>query len=136
MNVRRWPRGQVRPLSEHFSAREFQCNCGICSGQFIDQDLIDKLEEVRALLGAPITVTSGYRCARKQQMLRAQGYETSVGQSTHEQGKAADIKADDMDKLRVFVDMVFNSYGVAKSFIHVDLRPRRADGSKRTWKYT
>ncbi len=135
MNIRRWSRSQIRPLSPNFSAREFTCSCGLCTGQYVDQDLIDKLEEVRHIYGGPITVTSGYRCARKQAMLRAAGNETSVGLSTHEQGRAADITAPDMAKLEVAVDLVFETYGVARSFIHVDLRPKRPDGTKRTWRY-
>lgn len=135
MNVRRWSRSRGGQLSTNFNAREFNCKCGVCTGQFVDQDLIDKLEEVREAIGGPLTVTSGYRCALYQQLLRRQGMETSVGMSTHEKGMAADIVADDMAALEKAVDGVFASYGVAKSFIHVDLRPGPTPTTKRVWRY-
>lgn len=135
MNIRRWNRGQVRPLSMHFSAKEFNCTCGTCVGQFVDQDLITKLEEVRQIYNGPITITSGFRCKIRQQQLRVEGRETSTGTSTHELGQAADITASDMDRLKVAVDLVFDTFGVAKSFIHVDLRPKLPNGLKRIWYY-
>lgn len=128
-------RGSNRDLSPHFTAKEFTCKCGICLRQQVDEKLINMLEEVRALYGKPISVTSGFRCPRHQENLRGSGYQTSVGPSTHSYGQAADITGDDLPALFKAVEAIFDSYGVAKTFVHVDTRPKRADGSKRVWKY-
>ena len=48
-------------LSANFSKWEFECPC--CHKIVVNQELVEKLEEVRAAIGNnPITITSGYRC--------------------------------------------------------------------------
>jgi uncharacterized protein YcbK (DUF882 family) len=128
-------RGSSRDLSPHFRAKEFACKCGICLRQKINEKLIEKLEQVRELYGKPINVTSGFRCERHQQNLRGSGLPTSVGPSQHEYGQAADITGSDLPALLKAVDAVFTSYGIANTFIHVDIRPPRSDGTKRVWNY-
>jgi uncharacterized protein YcbK (DUF882 family) len=135
-NLITWTRGNSRPIATHFNAKEFTCSCGVCTHQRIEGDLIKKLEEVREIYGKPIKITSGFRCAVKQAALRKAGYETAVGISTHEEGKAADITGDDIAQLAAAVKQVFTAYGIAKTFIHVDLRPPHADGTPRTWTYS
>jgi len=70
-------------LSQHFSRKEFECpHCGKCE---VDPDLIDSLEKLRAVLGKPIIVHSGYRCPE---------HNAAVGGahgSEHMEVKAADI---------------------------------------------
>lgn len=132
---KRWTRGQKLQLSPHFNTKEFTCSCGLCVNQVIHEDLVLKLEKVREEMGTLLTITSGYRCARKQQMLRDAGYETAIGQSRHEMGQAADICAEDMTRLLATVDRHFNTYGISKAFIHVDTRPDKLDGTKRIWGY-
>jgi hypothetical protein len=57
--------------------------------------------------------------------------------SQHELGNAADIspRIGTISKLRKVVDLVFDSIGLAKTFLHVDTRPKKQDGSKRIWNY-
>ena len=47
-------------LSRNFSRSEFACRC--CGKANIDPLLVDALQELRDLAGAPVRVTSGYRC--------------------------------------------------------------------------
>ena len=84
-------------LSEHFTLAELTAS-NKAAALGIDnspaQELVPRLvlvaemlERIRSTLGAPITVTSGYRC---QPLNRAVGGVTS---SDHTQGRAADIIA-------------------------------------------
>jgi uncharacterized protein YcbK (DUF882 family) len=71
-------------LSEHFSRREFACKDG-CGFDSVDPDLIDALEELREVVGRPVTINSGCRCWR---------HNADIGgsaQSLHLVGRAADI---------------------------------------------
>jgi zinc D-Ala-D-Ala carboxypeptidase len=128
-----WNRGTVRMLSTHFSTKEFTCRCGMCRDQRISKELITKIEEVRALYGRPITVTSGFRCPRHQAHLRGtlpEGH-TAKGTSTHEMGQAADITGEDLPALFAACEKVFKAIGLAKTFYHVDLRNDKV----RRWNY-
>lgn len=125
-----WTRGQTGQLSEHFSAKEFTCKCGMCRDQRVSQDLINKLEEVRSIYGAPITVTSGFRCARHQQNLTKQGLQTAK-HSQHVEGNAADITGKDLNSLYSACEQVFKAIGIAKNFLHVDTRIDKV----RRWDY-
>lgn len=126
-----WPRGEITPLNRHFTTREFSCHCQWCTDQRIAKDLVSKLFLVRASLGHPFSITSGYRCHEHQEALKAGGYETAVGVSQHELGRAADIRADVMSSLLVELKHEFKAIGVASTFIHVDLR----DDKERHWAY-
>lgn len=120
-------------LSAHFSTHEFACHCTLssCAEQRIDENLVSKLELVRQKLGSGIRITSGYRCHERQEELRKMGKETANGISMHELGKAADVQAKDMAKLTQLCDAEFSAMGVAKSFLHVDMR----NDKKRRWGY-
>jgi uncharacterized protein YcbK (DUF882 family) len=72
-------------LSPHFKLREFQCRC--CGLVKLSAELLAKLEELRDKWGAPLVLTSGYRCAPHN---RAVGGASS---SLHLKGAAADISA-------------------------------------------
>lgn len=126
-----WSRGSNLPLSAHFNAKEFTCKCGICKGQKISAELIKRLERVREAYGAPITVTSGYRCANHQAALRKSGIQTAVGTSSHERAEATDLFGADMPKLLKLLESEFKSIGLANTFYHVDLR----DDKIRRWTY-
>jgi uncharacterized protein YcbK (DUF882 family) len=124
-------RDMTIPLSANFSTKEFLCSCGVCSPHRLDPDLIKRLQRVRDALNMSITVTSGFRCAKRQAQLRKGGLQTAAGTSTHEMGAAADITCSDMDALLVACEKEFKSIGVANTFLHVDTRVDKV----RRWKY-
>jgi uncharacterized protein YcbK (DUF882 family) len=128
-----WNRAYGVWRSNHFSPKECECKCGVCTQQRFDDKLLKMLEEVREEVGLPIKITSGFRCARYQEILRNKGYETAVGTSSHEMGMAADIRCDDMLKLETACLRVFANYSLGKSntFIHLDIR----SGGPRRWSY-
>lgn len=131
-----WTRGDTSPLSTHFSKAEFTCQCknSDCQDQMIEQQLIDKLEQMRNDLGQPIKINSGFRCAKHQQELREGGLETAVGKSTHELGQAADISCPiPIDDLMDCAAKYFLAIGKASKWLHCDLRGPA--GKIRRWTY-
>jgi uncharacterized protein YcbK (DUF882 family) len=124
-----------KQISKHFNTKEFECKCGKCDIQYIEPDLIEKLEKVRELYGKPIIITSAYRCPE---------HNKSIGgalNSSHVNGMAADIQPkllilDELDELYDICYNIFDNIGDGrnKRFIHVDTRPAKPQG-KRTWLY-
>lgn len=128
------PMGANVQLSKSFNSSEFEDIT--CAYLLVDLQLVTMLQRLRDHLMVPIKVTSGFRSFKKQEALRLQGYETAKGMSTHEVGCAADINCygrfdgEAMEKAARAVG--FKSVGVAKSWIHVDIR---MDEEFRQWRY-
>jgi uncharacterized protein YcbK (DUF882 family) len=72
-------------LSPHFKLCEFQCRC--CGTVKLSPELLELLEDLRAEGGAPLVITSGFRCAAHN---RAVG---GADRSAHLEGRAADVFA-------------------------------------------
>lgn len=141
-----WKKGERTKLSKYFSTHEFDCQCihKTCVDQKISVSLIENLNKIREDVGGPLNVTSGFRCARHQNDLRKQlnkdGKQLTVptgSVSQHELGNAADVspRTSTISILRKIVEKVFDSIGIAKTFLHVDTRPKRTDNTKRIWNY-
>jgi uncharacterized protein YcbK (DUF882 family) len=79
------------------------------------------LEEMRGRRGAPIIITSGYRCAAHNRKVGG------APRSLHMYGMAADISARAADQMALgaiakslgFTEII---YGVKKAYIHVAIR--------------
>lgn len=126
----RWKKGEVLRLSKNFTSTEFECSSSSEGAeQCISIELIKSLQAIRDALGKPLIITSGYRTAEYQQMLRDAGYKTAVNKSQHELGNAADISI--TGGLLEKCEEHFDAIGIANSFIHVDTRR----GRKRRWTY-
>src|SRR5690348_13105107 len=113
-------------LSPHFDSTEFaDPRTGECR---MDPALIAALEELRALVGKPIHIDSGYRSPSTNAAVGG------VGHSEHMEGKAADISVAGLDTYQLYVlaDQVptFSAGGIriypGQNFIHVDTRGSRA----------
>jgi len=132
----RFKKHDKKPLSKHFSSQEFACKCTYpsCQEQLVADTLLIMLEKVREELGGPITITSAFRCNKKQRDLRRSGIQTASSTSSHELGIAVDIQAKDMKKLGELVEKYFSNIGTAPTFYHVDMRPM-LNGRKRRWNY-
>jgi uncharacterized protein YcbK (DUF882 family) len=113
----------VGDLSEHFSRSEFRCRCG-CGLAGINQALIQRLEHARRILGKPIRITSGVRCASHN--VTEGGAETSA----HLTGLAADIACpsnyERYDLLMALLTVSFARIGIGKDFLHVDIDRTKA----------
>lgn len=109
----------------HFHPDEFDCKC--CGQNWIKDRLIHQLDKLRAAYGAPVQITSGYRCPARN---KAVGGHPN---SQHVLGSAADITGHDLDKLYALAQVYFMAVGDGrpKGFIHVDLRNDKV----RRWNY-
>lgn len=114
-------------LSAHFSKKEFACKCG-CGFDSIDKKLIDKLEDLRAMLGKPIKINCGCRCMNHNEELIKQGYQASRN-SQHLIGTAADIRVDGVSPSKVadVAELIgFGGIGRYRTFTHVDVRKKKS----------
>ena len=103
----------------HFSSTEFMCPCG-CGRADVQPELIAALEELRAKVGKPIHITSGFRCPF---------HNADVGgarNSQHILGRAADITVKGMFGRELYeiarTVQAFKGFGQGKNYLHVDIR--------------
>lgn len=130
-----WNKGESAMLSPYFSTSDFSCKCNFpdCKKQRISKTIIVRLDLIRKEVKQPIIVTSAYRCVKYQAFLRAAGINTVVAKvSQHELGNAVDAipKDGDVQKFIPVCEKHFDSIGLAKNFLHLDLR-----NGKRRWNY-
>jgi uncharacterized protein YcbK (DUF882 family) len=107
-------------LTEHFSLSEFTCRCG-CGETSIDLRLAQALEEIRARIGLPITIDSGFRCAKRNKAVGG------AADSRNLIGQAADCSGDfslDAFRAAALESKYINGIGVdrQRGFIHIDVR--------------
>lgn len=125
----------------YFQPMEYCCPCSKeceATRAGLHPELLDKLNLIRAALGAKIQITSGLRCQRYQDQLKARGYQTAVN-SPHvpgnygKHGIAVDIRCEPKPfaALLSLVSQHFMAIGQGKGWIHVDLRTDK----KRYWTY-
>ncbi len=118
-----WPSGRW----PNFSFDEMACrHTGLC---YISWLLMDHLQRMRVELGAPLTVTSGYRHPTHPVEAAKSG-----GPGAHATGKAVDIKCHGILAWRIlgwrgpsYIDPTFSGIGVSQSgpqdqrFLHLDI---------------
>jgi len=102
----------------YFTLDEFKCQ--ETGNNEIDPEFIHKLDALRGACGFPFTITSGYRDPTHS----IEAAKSTPG--THAQGIAADIRVSGGAQRRIIVDeavkLGFGGIGVAKTFVHVDVR--------------
>lgn len=116
-------------VSEHFTLREFEDST--THQVMLDPRLVEKLEALRALVGVPIKVTSGYRTPEHNREVGG------AHDSQHELGKAADITWTGIEMTRASAlasQVGFTGIGTypKDGHIHVDVRDLQA-GRAATW---
>lgn len=111
--------------SGHFSRRELDCKCGCDTPPHIEAALAKlaiQLEALRASIGKPLSVNSGYRCPAHNKAIGG------AKASQHMQGTAADLSsravgpgsiARHAEKVAAFRD---GGIGTYPYFTHVDVR--------------
>ena len=121
-------------LSANFSRKELSCRC--CGRLQIDSRLLEGLETLRSLAGAPVRVHAGYRCPRHN---RAVG---GVPHSEHLEGLAADVSLPGLSLQRMYELALevpqFAEGGIGvydENFLHVDVRDRQARWTRVSGKY-
>jgi uncharacterized protein YcbK (DUF882 family) len=109
-------------LAPHFNLSEFACPC--CKRVMLHPTLLKKLVKFREMIGKPIYITSGYRCAEYNQKVGG------IKSSYHLLGLAADIKIEGvsaLDLLEYAESINFTGIGLyeKKNFLHLDVRPTK-----------
>lgn len=118
-------------LSDNFSSKEFHCKCSnpTCVVSFIDEELVQLLQELREHFKSGISVTSGHRCHVHNKAVKG------ALRSQHVFGTAADIKVSGKTPKEVY-DYLDSKYpnmlglGLYKSWVHVDTRKTKARWAK------
>ena len=105
-------------LVRYFKIEEFDCQ--ETGNNSMNQDFLNILDELRHRCNLPFTITSGYRDPKHS-------IEALKGKpGTHTEGIAADIQVlngkDRYTILSTAFNMGFTGIGIAKTFIHVDIR--------------
>lgn len=112
-------------FNQYFTSEEFECSCGECELIEIAPELIEVLTDIREHFGAPVTVSSAYRCLE---------YNRSVGsndRSQHPKGTAADIWVSGVEHEEVQEYLLAkypDDHGIGRynTFTHIDVRGRKA----------
>lgn len=108
-------------LTRNFKVAEMACQCcGVC---LMRDSFMVKLQALREAYGAPIRVTSGYRCPPHNRQVGG------AKESQHVKGNAADLWALDMYKLERLAKEIFKNAMPGPGFVHVD------EGPERNWEY-
>jgi uncharacterized protein YcbK (DUF882 family) len=136
--IREYPKGSSEPVSEHFLAKEFDCECKrpSCDKTLIDDDLVDLLEALRGVIARPLAITSGFRCQGHHDDLTNSGHKTAKF-SPHLKGMAVDVKCCGKSGYQLETaarKAGFRAVGRAKTWVHVDTRGL-IDGRVRAWFY-
>ena len=105
----------------NFMPEEMACSC--CGEEEMDYSFLKKLQDLRSDFGAPMVITSAYRCDK---------HPSEIGKKSpgaHNQGKAVDIlinRAEAYRLLSLALQHGFTGIGVAQKgynnsrFIHLD----------------
>jgi uncharacterized protein YcbK (DUF882 family) len=102
----------------YFKLSDFDCQ--ETGNNEMSEEFLDKLDDLRHVCGFPFIITSGYRDPSHSIEAR------KAKAGTHARGIASDIRINNGNEAYQIIkhaqSMGFNGIGVAKSFIHVDIR--------------
>jgi len=126
MGYKTCTKGKATKLSNNFNSTEFDCHGnGCCSQTLINETLVEYLQKIREHFGKPITITSGYRCAKHNSS-------PSVGGATgsrHTKGDAADIVVSGVIPAEVakYAESIgVKGIGLYSNFVHIDTRTTKS----------
>ncbi len=114
-------------IAKDFALDEFACHCK-CNRVVVQPDLPVALQELRDLLGSPIVITSGFRCAKHNRAIGGAKFSAHLG------GFAADCTFPGKTLLDAYLEIVrclpwAESGGIGiyvdRNFIHLDVRKKR-----------
>ena len=116
-------------VSKNFKSNEFACQGkGCCSSVLIDEDLVKYLQDIRDHFGAPVTITSGYRCEKHNKAVGG------AAGSRHTKGQAADIMVRGVKPAAVaaYAESIgIKGIGLYETtrdgyFVHIDTRSKKS----------
>lgn len=134
MAIKKYKKGAKTKLSANFNQSEFDCKGnGCCSETLIDESLVKSLQKIRNHFGKPITINSGFRCAKHNKNVGG------ASGSRHTKGQAADIVIKGVAPLEVAKyaeHMNMKGIGLYSNFVHVDTRQQKSFWKNHTQEYT
>lgn len=105
----------------YFSEAEFARCAPPCFIDDMSDELLYKLDQIRQDVGKPLRITCAFRSMEYD---KAKG---RSGDSRHCRGLAVDIACSDSETrqkiLKSALSLGLNGIGIAKTFIHIDIRP-------------
>lgn len=117
----------------YFQARELESPDAPGSGERMQLELVERLDQLRAACGFPLIVASGYRTDKHNKRVGG------VDSSSHTAGWAVDIRAVSSDArwtiVRNAIELGFNRIGIASTFLHLDCSPDPSHPENRIWTY-
>ena len=110
---------------KYFNIEEFDSPDEPGSGQYMDDEFLEMLDNARHLAGIPFIINSGYRTKAAN---RDAG---GLRNSAHLDGFAADIRCN-ASRERMYIvgallEAGFNRIGIGNGFIHVDNDPTKPE---------
>ena len=116
---------------KYFKSRELESPDSPGSGENMQLELVQRLDELRAACGFPLIVASGYRTEKHNELVGG------VDSSSHTSGYAVDLRASSTAKRWTIVHnaikLGFNRIGCGHNFIHLDCSPDHP--ANRIWTY-
>ena len=110
------------PSTKNFSDEELRCKC--CDDNFMDEEFLDRLQEVRDKFGKAMHLSSAYRCPVWNDQVSMTGRK-----GPHTTGRACDVLVSGKEALRLIsiaLDCGMQGIGVkqhgeyAGRFVHLD----------------
>lgn len=129
MAIVTYVKGSKRKLTENFTVSEFACKGKLCCTTVkIDEALVAYIQQIRDHFEAPVTINSGYRCAKHNKKVGGSS------NSYHTKGQAADIKVLGVAPAEVakYAESIgvlgIGLYETASDgyFVHIDTRPTKS----------
>lgn len=117
-------------ISKNFNLQEFECTHPDHRHVRVDDELVEKLQQLRDRLDVPLVINSAYRCSERNKQVGG------VDNSQHLYGKEVDISLHTIplqikEIKRIARQIGFTGVGLYNTFIHLDVRHRRADWDNR-----
>lgn len=113
---------------KYFKHSEFDSPDLKGSGDKMSSEFLELLDEAREIAEIPFKINSGFRTPAHHDSLTKRGYKTAKN-SPHLKGLAADISVTNSRNRWVVLNSLllvgFTRFGIANTFIHVDLDTER-----------
>lgn len=121
----------------NFTSSEFDSPDLKGSGENMEDEFMELLQEARTIADIPFRITSGFRTQAYHDDLGRRGYKTSKSRSAHQDGYAADIACTNSQTRWLIINSLllagFNRIGIGSTFLHVDNGPKKT--SNLIWTY-
>jgi uncharacterized protein YcbK (DUF882 family) len=119
-------------MSEYFKYEtDLMLACPCCGKEGMNQGFLGQMDHIRDMFGAPLHVSSGYRCLDYNETVNG------VYDSAHTKGLALDIEMTNSADRFKFVNLLLacgiERIGIYEDFIHVDVDTSKPE--KVMWVY-